>query len=300
MQSQPDNLVAQEQQPKNTPLFLYIFSHVGVKYHLGEPDLDVIISGLPSDKGSDPQSFQRAQIQHQLGEQSAENIVLDSTIKVAMTDSPESAELRKYFLSAPLTRIGVQIIRVNASDYSAAVPWADCYTVFKGTVNNLSFSDYIAVMTCKSLFANLDRKVPRFFYQKTCQHVLFGEGCNVNGSNPKERFAKTVTVSALDRINRAVTIDLVATDSSIYEGGWFTDQFGNYIAVMAAESVFGGTTLFVHWWPATITVGAPLTVYRGCKRIVGPGGCADFSNTKNFGGTPYIPSNNIGTDGIQT
>ena len=181
MQTQPDNFRAGERQTESKPCYIYIFEHTpffGVTslIHLVRYDQNLTVVNLPSNKGADPQLFLAAQISHSEIEQSAEQNAPATQISLVLNDNAEANELKRYFANASPAKINVTVARVALQALDGEVDWlTDCYTVIRGRKTNVSLEGSVLMMQVINLMLQEDGRVPRFYYQKTCQHD-FGRG----------------------------------------------------------------------------------------------------------------------------
>ncbi len=311
MKTHPTSLRTEERQTETQPTFLYIVSHGTDKYYLCDYDSDVEVSALPAAKGSDPQTFTSAQVRHTRIEQSLERVSPEIVMSIAVQQTAESSELRAWFLSAISEQITLEIIRVNSSLLPGAVVFTDdCYTVYHGIGTNVGFNDYTIAVNFTSLLAFANTSVPRFAYQKTCQHRLGSSvGCTVDLEVAAHRLI--TTVSAVNRANKTIDIadtqlNAVDIDEKTFELGEMKEMDGativNRIMILACEVLpaSAGTRLRLAWVPPSLIVTRDVRLYRGCDKTVGVAGCAAFGNLANFGGMPYIPKSNPGVDGFET
>jgi hypothetical protein len=301
MKTQPSALRTEERKQQIRPVYLYYFKYGVVQAYYTTLDQDVIVSGGPVGKMTDPQTFLRAQIKHDRASQGVEQSSSGTNIALAATDT----NLRKYFLTCPTDQIDVEIFRAN----STAVPnldYADdLFLDFKGVGVGVGFNDYQITLTCASLLLHDDRQVPRYYYQKLCQAEHYGRGCLLN----KTLFSISIATSAADRIHKKITLPIVSfnidspprshviTDES-FQGGKIVDPDGNQVSIMASKKVGATVELYLAWWPPGMTVGTVVTATLGCQRITRV--CDDvFKNLPNFRGMPYISTEgNPSVDGI--
>lgn len=316
MQTQPDQFRESEAQNETRPTYIYILKHTpffggATSYFLTCCDQDVVITSLPAAKGSNPQTFLSCQVGHSEIEQSSEQNSPQTSIQIGLNASPEAAELKKYFLTPIPNRIDVTIARVNSQVDPTDVDWEeDCYTVFRGVKMSVSLEGQLLIISAVNLMLQEDGRVPRYYYQKQCQHDFGGPFCGVNRETNQIRVA--TTIAALNRVNR--TVDILATAMpngdaitvTSFIGGRFAilDAPGgnkiNEITISACEMLpaGAGTRLRLAWWDSSLDVASPVKVYRGCLHIVDA--CKEFNNIGNYGGTPYVPVNNPALDGINT
>jgi hypothetical protein len=261
MQNQPGTFRTAEQSDETKPLYIYIFKHTTFagasnSYFLTNYDKDVTVNGLPVSKGANPQSFLSAQIAHGEIEQQAEQNAPGTSISVGLNGSAEANELKTYFLTPNASKIDVTIARVNASALPNAVTWGtDTYTVFRGVKNGVSIEGQLLTMSCMNQMLQEDGMIPRFYYQKTCQHDLgsIGPGlCNAVVDQTNRRI--TGNISGLNRFNRTVDMATLlfddgstASPDKFIGGKLFILNAGNPVNVItiSAAQVFAGTATAV-------------------------------------------------------
>lgn len=301
MKTQPTNYRTSERSQTPTRTFLYRFKHSGVNYFYTNLDADVVVTGGPVADMSDPQTFTSAPVGHTNTEESLDSVPRAVTVALGATD----VQLRQYFLTVPPQPIEVQIWRVSSSALPSVAYGSDVVPVFRGLVSAVGFDDMQINAACETQLAQEDRQIPRFHYQKLCNHMLYGPDCGLD----KTLFQVSKTIDALnhassyvDFIFSTINIDSPARSHTItaqtFEGGYFTDTHGNVVTVTAGELLAGSRVrLWCNFLPKTLNAGDTVTLQMGCihvKRV-----CNDnFWNLPRFGGTPYIPTNNPAVDGI--
>ncbi|MEN6336202.1 MAG: phage BR0599 family protein [Phycisphaerales bacterium] len=159
--------------------------------------------------------------------------------------------------------------------------------LWKGTVINATEDDPATVrLVCRSLGGTYDRNGLRLAWSRMCPHVLYGIGCNRNGSNDKEDHAYAREIATLDGVSfTCVThaeptegtftggfVEWSRTDGSLVRRG-IESQSGNYFLLL-------GTT-------DGLEIGTAVTIYPGCSRSTT--NCKAFGNLANFGGFPHLP-----------
>ena len=312
MKTQPIDFRADEGQEQTKPAYAYVLKHGEDFYYLTSHDLAVTIAGLPAQLGDDPQQFISAQISHGSHEQSIETNSPEKSVSIATQQTSESNELRKFFLVAKTKRTYITIIRINTEALPDGVVWDDnCYVEFYGEMTDVTFSGYTITLSFVSVLKR-EEPIPRYTYQKTCQHELgrIGAGfCNVNLEQSQFRVA--TSVAAVQRSKKA--IDITATmfngnpiTAKTFENGKLVELNGdggveNEIWIVSTEVLpaSAGVRFRLLFMPTTLQVGTSIKLYVGCDRTIGV--CQDtFGNLPNFGGMPYIPKKNPALDGIDT
>lgn len=184
--------------------------------------------------------------------------------------------------SQPSGKIWLTVRRwhIGDPDNETPIQWV-------GTVVNAVLTDEASVqMACRSLGGTYDRQGLRLAWSRMCPHVLYGVGCNNNGSNPKEAHAYPRVIATLDGTNFTTTehsepvegtftggfIEWLRADGSFDRRG-IEDQTGNDFRML-------GTT-------DGLEVGSEITIYPGCPRNTAA--CKRFNNLPNYGGFPHLP-----------
>lgn len=314
MQTHPEDFRAAEREQQTKPAYIYVFVHTPFfgtpsKYHLTSYDQPIIVENLPASKGSNPQTFLAGQVAHSDIEQSSEQNAPTTDISVVLNDNDAANQLKRYFINAVPARIDVTVARVNSQALPGTVDWEqDVYTVFRGVKINVALEGNILLIQAINLMLQEDGRVPRFFYQKTCQHNFGMAPCPVNLDTAQFRIE--TTIQALSRVNRTVdiaeiTLNGEAITTTTFIGGRLEvlnddDEVINVITIGSNEILpaAAGTRLRLAWWDAALEVAAEIRVKRGCLRIVDA--CLEHGGIAEFGGTPKIPVNNPSIDGINT
>lgn len=159
--------------------------------------------------------------------------------------------------------------------------------LWSGTVVNATLVDKASVqMACRSLGGSYDRQGLRLAWGRMCPHVLYGIGCNNNGSNDKADHAYPHEIATLDGVSFTVLAFVTPAEGSFTAGfvewtradGSFDrrgieSQVGNYFQVLGSTD--------------GLEVGTAVTIYPGCPRNTT--GCKLFNNLANYGGFPHLP-----------
>lgn len=182
----------------------------------------------------------------------------------------------------PTGKIWLSVRRWHIGDPDDETP-----LLWSGTVVNATLVDKATVqMACRSLGGSYDRQGLRLAWSRMCPHVLYGIGCNNNGSNDKEDHAYPYEVATVDGISFTVLayadpaegsftagfVEWVRTDGSLDRRG-IESQVGNYFQVLGSTD--------------GLEVGTAVTIYPGCPRNTTA--CKLFNNLPNYGGFPHLP-----------
>jgi len=301
---QPVDFRAAEAERKTAACYIYIVEHGVDIFHLAAYNEDIVVTGLPVAKGTDPQTFTRAQVQHTAPEQRSEIGSNQIEMTVGINDSQWAGQLRQMVLYTTPSTIKVTIIRVNKLTLPGPVVYGtDTYTIFKGVVTGLTFTVSTINLSIVSLIMQSDGRFPRYFRQKSCQHMLGGVMCGVDLDDPAFRLETTLDAVALR--GRSVdisdlTLDGVAITAETFQAGKLIEVVtGKIITILATEILpaAAGVRLYLGWWSTTIDVGIDVKVIRGCNRTLRM--CDEvFENRDRFGGMPWIPTTSPSIHGV--
>lgn len=163
-------------------------------------------------------------------------------------------------------------------------------TAFKGRLISILPKDNVLVLNFENVFTSLQRPGLRARYQKTCRHLLYGQGCNLDS----ELFFVEGFVTDLTGLNITVAEAALQPDG-YYLGGMVRDA--NDILGFIVSHVGSVITLqrvmqslqedYDANGPGVVSV----KIYPGCDRT-NTTCLAKFNNLDNFGGFPWIPNRN--------
>ena len=306
MKTQSNDLRAQERSQTTQVAFLYHFNYEGTHYYYTGFDQDIVVTGGPGSKMADPQAFITAQISHTNPQQTLETTPQAVNVVLSALDP----ELKKYLVKVAPKVITVEIFRVNSAMLPGDIMYAnDLQMVFRGLIESLSFSDNTIQATCITLIMQEDRVIPRFNYQKQCNHVLYSQVPGTCLVNP-ELYRLDSTIAVVNKQSQyfeiaqtAINVDAPSRSLTIapgtFEGGYIVTLAGEKAGILATEVIpaGAGTRLWCNWMPQGVAVGQSITLYCGCLRTKKH--CHEqFNNLPNHGGLAYIPKNNLALDGI--
>jgi len=156
-----------------------------------------------------------------------------------------------------------------------------------GRVMEHSRKGTTVILSCSTLGAGMQRPALGTFYQRSCQHVLYGLRCGA------DKTAATVATTVVSTGVNSLTV------ASGWEGG-FTGS--NFIGGMVewdgiygreVRSILGvnGDTFTLDANVDELSASDAVDVVLGCPHTLA--GCGDLhSNLPNYGGMPYIPLTN--------
>lgn len=178
----------------------------------------------------------------------------------------------------------------------------DVKSYWTGTINDIKIANGLATIRSPSaLAAALSTNLPGVFFQSPCNHVLYDKRCKVKYAD----FSKSVAVLAID--GQQITVASVGNLAGKLVGGEVLLLSGERRMVTreteisykpGAAAAIPATLLTINFPFSKIVVGGNVTVAAGCD-LAYSGDCKlKFNNNKNFGGFPFIPSDNLFSTGI--
>lgn len=259
------------------PLDLYRFSYGGGAANIfcyTDADFEIIHAGdvyqpAPIERGS---------------------IVTAETLDKASLDVtlPHDTEVAELFLTQPpAATVALTVFRCHwDADAGAITP---PQTIWIGRVLGCSREDYLASLSCEPASTSLHRIGLRRHYQYMCPHVLYGPHCRAQAGN--HQFLSSPV--AVDQ--RSITVS----------GEWGDQFLGGMLAWQPVGQPTERRTILQRFYNAgnmttrfvlaggvrKLRTGDEIELFRGCKHTLGD--CRDvFNNAPNFGGTPFIPTQN--------
>jgi len=309
VKSQPAAFRTQERSQTPQRGFLYRFDYEGTSYYWTRWDKDLTVTGGPVSKMADPQVFASGAIAHSNTEESVDAAPSGVVVSISANDP----QLTAYFLTVAPKRIDVEIWRVSSSALAAGTLAYDddLWMVFRGVVDAVGFEGQVISARCSTLLSQEDRQVPNFYFQKTCNSLLYDQtpgACQVNPA----LFNVATSAAAVNRPGGYVDISQtsisvgspsrsVTITPETFQGGVVVDSDGNRMSVLACDVLpaAAGTRLYLAFVPRSLAASDSITVFCGCLHIKRT--CHElFRNLPNFAGTPYIPITNPAIDGVTT
>lgn len=216
------------------------------------------------------------------------------TIHIDTTDT----RLRRFFVTAAAVKLRCWIIRIAAESIgSETVDFTSSAVVVEsGILSKFAFSGMAiaAEVTPDPYYVNFS--IPRYWFQRQCNHALYGEGCNLD----KENFAYSSTITAINAAERIITIlgKKPGAAANYFEAGMFYHAAtGLRYAIGWSDFSGDDTILKLGYWNPELQTGQTVRAYAGCRHI--PEDCnSKFNNAPNFGGFPFVPSRNPATNSV--
>lgn len=175
---------------------------------------------------------------------------------------------------------------------------ADVAVTWKGRLSSVKPEETAITLVFESIFTSLRRPGLRAKYQRSCPHVLYRRGCNLD----KDDFAVSSAITAVSGATVTATAAALQPDGW-YNGGMIQGPDGALRFVLAHV----GSTLTLIRSLDSVTEGfansgygngyglfyggLAVNIYPGCDRTKET--CSGkFNNLLNMGGFPFIPLKN--------
>lgn len=199
----------------------------------------------------------------------------------------------RYLGGVPPSPDRIDIYRVHLSDATSEVLpfWA-------GFVSGVKFKGTEATVSLSGLASRMSAQIPSKTFSWMCNHVLYGEGCQVAESS--FTFDFSVTAISSDGVTLTVTDSgqastEITADTSFFNGGTVrTGVEGSQRMALSVSEVAGSANTYtvVLMVPVSgLEVGQGITLSAGCDHSVQV--CRSrFNNVERYGGFPFIPTLN--------
>lgn len=199
-----------------------------------------------------------------------------NVISAGLFDGASVIVQNAYFASVPT----IPFTKLNCTPVGTTIEFA-------GPLGQIDVAATIAVMTFTGWSGRLSQMMPRNLYQSSCRHQLFDARCGLSASS----FAKSGTALTGSTASLLVATPPTPTGSGSYQLGRIVITSGANAGFQRLIASWDGISKFQFLYPLPfpIAAGDGFTIYPGCDKSLGSGGCGGFANTLNFGGEPYIP-----------
>lgn len=192
-----------------------------------------------------------------------------------------------YQSSPPSTPIKAEILEMHEGMVTPRV-------IYSGEVVQVNPSrPAVAVLTCQTLTATMQRQGLRLGWQKTCPYDHYNPlTCKV----PKASHALNVTIQSISGFNVTVS-GLTGQPNNKFAAGmmeWTHPVRGAYGIMIEAQT---GSVLTMFDDTSDLYPGLQVTIYPGCART--QDACRSFNNIVNYGGCPNMPGKSP-YDGLNT
>lgn len=196
-----------------------------------------------------------------------------ASLEVSLLISDPLAE--KWLANVLDRNIYLTLYKTQDNGVTFTVEW-------KGRMSGMLTSGQYLKLAFDSNFAKLKRAGLRKRFQRSCPYALYGVGC---GLNPTDfRVAGVITI----KVDLTLTIpEAGAFDDHYFSGGMIEDSGGRLRAITSHV----GTSITISRTLNGLEDSNSVYLFPGCDRSLTT--ChVKFSNSRKFGGCPYIPTKN--------
>lgn len=223
--------------------------------------------------------------------QSQEKRATEITVTLPYGDSATTEFAATFVSQPPEGRTELTIQRTHLSDAGEE------FVVFwQGRVISAAFSARGEIeLLCRGLKNIFEREGPRMRWGGMCNHVLYDTNCGLLAVNFTD---SNVTVDAVSSNGVEVTVSGLSSPIKDFVGGKMAKDGGADYRLIVAQS--GNVLTLQYPFLPDFGAGDTVSLEQGCDHTL-TGDCSNkFSNTTNFGGTPYTPGLNPFSDGLDT
>lgn len=157
-----------------------------------------------------------------------------------------------------------------------------------GRITGAGYQGNEMELSCLPVSSSLQRIGLRQNYQLACPHALFGAQCRAS----KAAATALRKVSSVTRNTIKLNTNLGATPH-LFIGGlleWQNSSSGmKEVRTISAVGTLGDS-VSIRGIARGLALGTPLSIIRGCNHQMS--GCNQHGNILNFGGQPFIPTEN--------
>jgi len=164
-------------------------------------------------------------------------------------------------------------------------------TYWRGPVTSMTVEGRMASIRVPSILEEAaESTVPSVNYQRQCNHILYDGRCGLAAASYK--VSKNIDSISADGLTLTITTTIGA--ANLYRGGEIVRSTDSERRLIVASTT---TTVTIAWPFRTLAAADAVEIYQGCDHTIET--CdAKFSNSANFGGAPFIPTNDIYRSGI--
>lgn len=185
--------------------------------------------------------------------------------------------IRDYAYAQTPPKLTLEVYRQQFTD---ALAWS---LFWRGIVRGFNVSGRTAKVQVPSIFSlALQGEIPNVYFQTPCNHVLYDARCGQLRSDHRY----TAYVQAVDRVSITLTTEPAAT-GILAAGEIVSLRNGERRLILSNE----GSAIGIGYPFVDLQPGDRVELVKGCDHSIAT--CkAKFDNVINFGGFPYIPSDN--------
>ncbi len=232
---------------------------------------------------------------------------LDAKRQMVVKMPVDDPFIARYIATLPATQDQFQLWRLHTSD----TPTPEVREIFCGKVSNVAISGNEALVNILSFGSILGRTIPQQTTRNLCNHVLYDTRCKVVDTS----FSMATTVTSISSDGLTITIDggtnvifdtglqlsaQLTADAAYFDGGLLQRSVLEARMARSVTDVGGNVADIVVLIPfATISVGSTLDLFAGCDHQF-PTCRTKFTNQRNYGGFPYVPTKNPFVVGVES
>ncbi len=250
-----------------SPVEAYKFTGSFLSYYYTSAELDVTIDG---------QAYTAVLIKRRgidTGTQEDSNLGLEIDVPYDL------ALVTDYAFQVAPPNLSVEILRYH----EGTDPASDWVVIWKGEVTSFSTEGHRTKILVPSVFSlALSGEIPSVYYQNMCNHVLYDARCKLVSSS----YQQDTTITAVGTDTITVAADGFA-DNVLQAGEIVDTTKGERRLIVDNVS----DVLTINFPFTNAEVGDSVSLFVGCDHSFTTCG-TKFSNTLNYGGCPYIPSDN--------
>lgn len=207
-------------------------------------------------------------------------------LKVTVPSS--NAFAQRYVSTQPGQKATLSVTRLQRDE----VPTFNTrILVYKGSVQSVNFPDSgeVAEIAVQTIEGATSRTIPRYTYQASCGHVLYGPGCDVN----PDSFDHIGTVTAVS--GNDITLSGASGAGLDFVGGYCRPLTATDFRLIIAQSGNVLTLLL----PFEVSVlNTSVQAFAGCDHVLKSDCALVFNNVANYGGFAFVPKRDIFAKGL--
>lgn len=187
----------------------------------------------------------------------------------------------------PGLKASVSIYRMQSQDVSEQL-----VELFTGSVQSVEFpGDGFANIACLSIEGVVARSLMRVSHMGMCNHIIYGEGCNVD---PSSHTLANREITAID--GNTITVDGVNASTFIFTGGFVRPSSSTVDPRVVLQQSGDDLRLMLPF--RDLVVGSRVDVLRGCNHIIDEDCAVIFDNVIQNLSFSFVPNQNPWRKGL--
>lgn len=200
-------------------------------------------------------------------------------------EAPANSEIADMFKGWPPSQVVSLTVYEGEIDDSSK----ELAVVWNGRVLGSTISGTVSTLRCESAYTGMQRTGLKRHYQYGCPHQLYGPMCKAD----KAAATRSTTVSSIS----GAEISLPVGWNGAFAAAKFANGFASWTRsdgrkeLLAILKSVDADTLLLAARPRDLVAGQAIDLILGCDHTLTD--CTSLhGNTPNFGGCPYIPTEN--------